>query len=179
QAANAENRNLHVRLVGKDLRSPFDLTPSATVGLDKDDRQTAKDAKDKYNRKTKPGYEVFTVDEAKDALEKFATRPESGLSSPLSPGDDIQRGLEIHDQLEWACEELEEELEEKISYYIRLAEPVNQDSCLYDLHRWCPQILVFAVSSSDNRERKNCLSGLHRIIHRAEIFLNEQHQAEL
>ncbi len=167
QAANSDSRYPRLQLYGQRLRSPMDLTPDHKTGLDENDSLAAKDAAGALIMKTRPGMGAFTEKDAKDELEKFATRPETGLSGPIAPEDDKKRGRIIADQLAWDYEEYGG------SFYIRIPRPAEtgEHSALRDLHQWCPQLVIFEVSIGDNPERMRCLTGLHRIIHKAQSFL--------
>jgi hypothetical protein len=171
QAAHGERREPQLQLSGRGLRSPMDLTPDHKTGLDAHDRQAAKDVVATYESKTRPGLEAFKVEDVKDELEQFATRPETGLSGPIAPEDDAKRGRMIADQLDWDYDELGG------SVYIRIPKvaETGESSDLRDLHQWCPQLLLFEVTKYDNSERLiKCMTGLYRIIYNAQQFLDDE-----
>jgi len=165
QAAEAEGRDAQFLLNGSHLRSPLDLTPEHNTGLDENGAQVLADTKDACRLKAQPGMEAFSDSDAKNQLERFATRPETGLAAPLSPTDDAERGAIISDQLDLASSEA------GASFYLRIPPPGHGNDTLRQLHRWCLSLLLIEVQPRDDRARMKALSGLNRIIHRVQQLL--------
>jgi hypothetical protein len=169
KAAEASASEPLLQLAGDHLRSPLDLTPRHNTGLDTSGQRAARDAKDAYALKMRPGMEAFRAEDAKEELERHATRPETGLSRSLLPDDDRARGHAVSEQLHF------DRIEHGRSVYIRI--PAAGDradaDALRELHRWCPELLVLEVDPIEDPRRRDLLSGLYRIIYRSQQFLSD------
>ncbi len=143
QAANGENRDPLLDIIGGTLRSPRDLTPGNKTGIDEGDRLAARDVSSSYRLKTQTGLEAFTEEDVKDKLEHFVTQ-ESGFSSPIGRDDDAKRGRLITRQLRL------DNLSARASAYIRIPAQTDRESALWGIRKeWCPELLMFAVSKNE------------------------------
>jgi hypothetical protein len=173
KAAEASASEPLLQLACHHLRSPLDLTPQHNTGMDTNGRIAAQDAKDAYALKTRLGMDAFRAEDAKEELERHATRPETGLSRSMLPDDDQARGLAVSEQLHF------DRIEHGRSFYVRI--PAARDGAdadaLRELHRWCPELLVFEVDQIEDPRRRGQLSGLYRIIYRSQQFLCDRQEA--
>ena len=174
QVANTEKRKPEFNLQGKELCSPFDLTPKQDTGLDKYESLAAVDAVVHHRLKTAPGIDAFFVGDVKKEVENFAIRKGSGISSSELPDNDEDRREFFMGQLKMA------QRMRQGSHYVRLScEDHAQDhSALCELHRWCPGLLLFDVSREYKSERVMNLTTLNLIIFEAKTFLAEKNTTQ-